>query len=105
LDIKKPRWLWPCAAFSSADEALFRFGGFDTILAVEALDASRGVYELLFSGKEGVASGTNFHLDALYRRTGLDNIAADASDGRILVLGVNSIFHIVPPLRRLANNA
>lgn len=78
---------------------LFDVGGLDTVLLVEAFDTSRGVYEFLFSGKERVAGRADFHLNFLYRRTGLDDIAACAGDGRILILGVNSYSHLVPPLQ------
>jgi len=64
-----------------------------TVLLAETIYASCGVYEFLFSGKERVASRTNFHLDVLYRRTGLNDITARARDRRELVLGMYPALH------------
>lgn len=59
--IKKTR---PKGAFfvDSQVSELFGFRWLDAILAVKALNASRGVYELLLAGKEGVAGRTDFNL-------------------------------------------
>jgi hypothetical protein len=39
----------------------------DIVLFAEPLDPAGGVYQLLFTRKERMAGGTNFHLDILNR--------------------------------------
>lgn len=82
---------------------LFFFGGLDSIFLVEALDASCGVDEFLLSGKERMAGGTNFNLNVLYRRTGLDDIATCAGDGGELIFGVDSLFHFFLRTRQVVS--
>ncbi len=63
------------------------------ILLAEAIYTPSGVHEFLFSGKERVTGRTNFHLDVLYRRTGLNDITARARDRRQLVLWMYAALH------------
>ena len=43
-------------------------GGFFAIALVEAIDASRGIDQLLLAGKERVAFGTNFYVQLFAHR-------------------------------------
>ena len=64
------------------------------ILAAEALDASRGVHQLLLAGKERMAVGADLNADvALVRGTGRKVVATRAVDLYLIVCGVNSSFH------------
>lgn len=65
----------------------------DAVLLSETVYASCGVDEFLLAGKERVAGGANFHLNILYRRTGLNDIAARARDRCELVLRVYPALH------------
>ena len=72
------------------------FGGwFLAIALVEAIDASRGIDQLLFAGEERVASRANFDVQvALLGRAGLECFAASAGNSYIDVFWVNSWFHL-----------
>ena len=74
-----------------------RFGsGFLAIALVEAIDASRGIDQLLFAGKEGVASRTNFDVQiAFLGRASLEGLATSAANGNLDVFWVNSWFHLI----------
>lgn len=70
--------------------------GFLAITFVEAVYASSGIDQLLFPGKERVASGTNFDVQVTFaRRAGLEGFAASAGDVNFDVFGVYSWFHFV----------
>ena len=69
-----------------------------TKLLVEAADASAGIHDLLLAGEEGVALGANFYLDVALSRASLDDIAAGAPDGGLIVVGMQSFLHGVSPL-------
>ena len=70
--------------------------GFLAITLVEAVYASSGIDQLLFPGKERVASGTDFDVQiAFARRAGLEGFAARAGDVNFDVFGVYSWFHFV----------
>jgi hypothetical protein len=70
--------------------------GFLAITFVEAIYASSGINQLLFPGKERVASGTDFDVQVTFaRRAGLERFAASAGDGYFDVFGVYSWFHFV----------
>ena len=76
---------------------------FLAIALVEAIDASRGIDQLLLSGKERMASRTDFHVQiALFRGAGLERLTASASDVDFYVFWVNSWFHLtfMSPWRR-----
>ena len=64
-----------------------------TVLLVELVNAAAGVNELLLTGVEGVALGADFNGDVLLGAAGLDDLAASAADGGLLIVGVNSGFH------------
>ena len=69
-------------------------GGFFAVTLVEAIDASCGIDELLFTCKERVASRTNFDVQVtLLGGASLECFAARAGDGYFDVFGVNSWFH------------
>ena len=73
------------------------FGGwFLAVALVEAIDASRSIDQLLFAGKERVASRANFDVQvALFGRAGLEGLAASAGNSYVDVFWVNSWFHLV----------
>ena len=75
----------------------FGFGsGFLAVTLVEAIDASCGIDQLLFTRKERMASRTNFDVQvALASGAGLERLAARAGDGNFNVFGMNSWFHLV----------
>jgi hypothetical protein len=69
---------------------------FLSITLVEAIDASRGIDQLLFAGEERVASRTNFDVQiAFLRRASLESLAASAANGNFDVFWVNSWFHLI----------
>jgi hypothetical protein len=78
------------------------FGGCLLAIAlVEAIDASGGIDQLLFSGKERVAGRANFDVQiALFGGAGLEGLAASAGNGDIDVFWVNSWFHLITLYRR-----
>ena len=70
------------------------FGRFLAITLVKAIDASCGIDQLLFSGKERVAGRANFDVQiALLGRAGLESFATSTANGYFDVFGVNSWFH------------
>src|SRR5262249_14312190 len=50
------------------------------VLAIEALDPSGRVHELLLPGEERMARRADLDVDALLRRPGLDDVAARTDD-------------------------
>ena len=61
---------------------------------LETVDAAGGVGHSLFAGVKRVASGANFHFHNLDSGTGLDDIAASASDlGVFVIFRVDILFH------------
>jgi len=75
--------------------------GFLAIALVEAIDASCGIDQLLFAGKERVASGADFDVQvALFRRARLERLAASAGNCDIDVFWMNSWFHLITLYRR-----
>ena len=65
----------------------------DAVLLVELVNAAAGVNQLLLAGVEGVALGADFHGDVLLGGAGLDDGAASALDGGLLVIGMDSFLH------------
>ena len=65
----------------------------DAVLLVELVNAAAGVDQLLLAGVEGVALGADFHGDVLLGGAGLDDGAASALDGGLLVIGMDSFLH------------
>jgi len=66
---------------------------FDTVSLLEAFDATSGIDQLLSTGKEGVTSGTDFHLEILGSGLSLNHIATGAANFLQLVFRMNSFFH------------
>lgn len=63
------------------------------VFAAEALDATRGVDELLLAGEEGVASGADFDMDvSTMGGAGGEVVSAGAHDADFFVIGMNSCF-------------
>jgi len=73
------------------------FGGwFLAVALVEAIDASRGIDQLLFAGEERVASRANFDVQvALFGGACRERLTASAGNSYIDVFWVNSWFHLV----------
>jgi hypothetical protein len=78
------------------------FGGwFLAVALVEAIDTSCGIDQLLFSGKEWMASRTDFDVQVTFLGgASLERLAARAGDGDINVFWVNSWFHLITLYRR-----
>ena len=77
-----------------------RFGFGFGVLAAEALDATRGVDQLLFAGEERVTVRANFRVDvAFVRGASSEVVAAGADDANLVVIGVNFLFGHVADLR------
>jgi hypothetical protein len=69
-------------------------GGFLAVTLIEAIDASCGIDELLFTREERVASRTDFDVQvAFLRRARFETLAARAANGYVVIFGVNSRFH------------
>src|SRR5215217_4909905 len=69
--------------------------GFLAIALIEAIDASCGIDQLLFAGKEWVASRADFNVQvSLLGRARLKRLAASAGNCNIDVFRVNSWFHL-----------
>jgi len=70
-------------------------GGFLAVTFVEAIDASCGINEFLFTREERVASRTDFDVQVTFLGgASLERFAARAGDGYLDVFGVNSRFHL-----------
>lgn len=70
-------------------------GGFFAVTLVEAIYASGGIDELLFTGEERVASRTDFDVQVTFLRgASLECFAARAGDVYFDVFRVNSRFHL-----------
>lgn len=52
--------------------------GFPAVLTIEALDATGGIDQLLFAGKEGMTVGTDLQPNLRLRRPGLPRFTAGA---------------------------
>ena len=84
--------LWSGSAFC---------GWFLAVALVEAIDASCGIDQLLFSGKEWMASRTDFDVQVTFLGgASLEGLAARAGDGDFDVFWMNSWFHFVTLYRR-----
>ena len=70
------------------------FRGLFAISLVKTIDATGGIYQLLFARKERVASRADFYVQVtLASRTGFKGFATGADDVDFGVFGVNSRFH------------
>src|SRR5437870_13429681 len=67
------------------------------VLLLEALHTSFGVHDLLRARKEGMAVGTDVHLDVPHRRAGLELEPARATNRRLPVVRMNLSFHDARP--------
>src|SRR5215210_6914882 len=61
--------------------------------ALEALDATAGIHQLLLAGVERVARRAHLDVDVRLRRPGLELVAAGAANVRGDVFGVDSALH------------
>ena len=66
----------------------------DAVLLVELINTAAGVNQLLLAGVEGVALGADFNGDVLLGGAGLDDGAASASDGGLLIIRMDSFLHL-----------
>ena len=67
---------------------------FLAVTLIEAIDASGGIDQLLFAGKERVASRTDFYVQVTFAGgAGFEDLAARAGNGYFVVFGMNSWFH------------
>src|SRR5438445_12551756 len=60
------------------------------VLPLEALDAARGVHELLLAGEEGVALGAYLHPDVRPSGAGVNDFAGGAGDRGVHVIGMDA---------------
>jgi len=60
---------------------------------LETVNAAAGIDQLLLAGEEGMAFGANFHTDVLFGRARLDDLTASASDGGLLIVGMDIFSH------------
>ena len=67
--------------------------GLHAVTLLETVYTPAGVNQLLLAGKIRMALGTNFNAQILLGRTGLEGIAANTGHGRLLILGMNALFH------------
>ncbi|VTR70661.1 hypothetical protein DESC_820021 [Desulfosarcina cetonica] len=63
------------------------------VLFSEPLDTAGRIHQLLFAGEKRVAFGTNFHTNVLLGRADFDGVAADALNGRLLIIRMDVGFH------------
>ena len=71
--------------------AIFR--SLDAVLLVELINTAAGVDQLLLAGVEGVALGADLNGDVGLGGAGLDDGAASALDGGLLVFRMDSFLH------------
>ena len=67
---------------------------------LKSVHTSAGINELLFSGKERMAFGTNFNVDVLLGRRSLDHVTACASNGGLIITRMDVLFHSIHLFRR-----
>ena len=73
--------------------AVFFLSLLNAVLPVELINAAAGVDQLLLAGVEGVALGADLNRDVLLGGAGLYDGAAGASDGGLLIIGMDSFLH------------
>ena len=66
---------------------------------LKAIDTAARVYQLLLSGEERMALCANFHADVLLCGTGMNHIAASASNGCLFIFRMNCFLHSFHPFR------
>ena len=65
----------------------------EPVFAVELVNTSAGIDQLLLPGVERVALGADFNGDVLPGAAGLNDVASGAADRRRLIIGVDAFFH------------
>ena len=90
--VKKPH-IRKKTAPSGAVLNLFKL--LNAVLLVELINAAAGVDQLLLAGVEGVALGADLNGDVGLGGAGLDDGAASASDGGLLVFRMDSFLHAI----------
>ena len=63
--------------------------------SLESVNTSAGVYKLLLTGIERMASGADFHLNVLLGRLCFNDIATVAGDRRLIQYGMDILFHAI----------
>ena len=76
----------------------FLLAQIETLL--KAINTSAGIYQLLLTREERMTLRTYVNDDILLGRTGLDDVAACTANGRLLVIRMDSLLHVVSPLSR-----
>ena len=61
--------------------------------ALEALDAATGIDQLLLAGVERMALAANFDVDLRLGVTGVNHVAAGASDGAVHIVRMDALLH------------
>ena len=69
---------------------------------LEAIDAAAAVHQLLFAGVEGVALRANFNTHFRFGGTGLESLAANATNDALAILGMDLFLHAISPLSLFA---
>ena len=81
----------PCAAISLP--SLFGRKLLKVELLLELVHASACIDKLLLAGEEGMALGTDINFQILLDGLGVVNRTASASDGSVLVIGMDALLH------------
>ena len=71
------------------------------VTAGKFLDASRRIHKLLFAGEKGMTSGANTDLNIAARRTGVIYRTACAHNIGLVILWMNTGFHLLKGARNL----
>ena len=78
------------------------FDGFILLVQIEtlleAINTSAGIYQLLLTGEERVTLRANVNDDVLLGRASLNDVATSATNGRLLIIGMDALLHVVSPL-------
>jgi hypothetical protein len=69
------------------------FIGIAFIFAIEFFDTAGAVDQFLFTGKERMTGGANFHFNITDSRTGHEGIATGTRDSAFFVFRMNIGFH------------
>ena len=75
---------------------------FESVLLVEAIDSSTGVYQLLLAGIEGVTLGADFDANVLLSRTSLKHRTAGTTNCGLLIFRVDTFLHHVHLFRSIS---
>src|SRR5713101_8081637 len=93
-------WLGVCLARGLGRRFLFgRLGclcGVPFVLLPEPLDSAGGIDQLVLAGEEGVAVGTDFHVEGTAGGSRLDHVAAGTNNSRGDINGMNFGLHLRP---------